>query len=73
MNNSAANGEKSVDKSIISTDPEDQYVIYTIKFWNSNGFSAGEINLRNVLDPYVRFVSADSNEYFSIVQDSDNP
>lgn len=73
MNNSAANGEKSVDKSIISTDPEDQYVIYTIKFWNSNGFSAGEINLRDVLDPYVRFVSADSNEYFSIVQDSDNP
>ena len=49
MNNSAANGEKSVDKSIISTDPEDQYVIYTIKFWNSNGFSAGiRPRLRNM-------------------------
>jgi hypothetical protein len=70
--NSAANGEKSVDKSIISTDPEDQYVIYTIKFWNSNGFDAGEINLNDVLDPHVRFVSADVNDYFSIAQDPDD-
>lgn len=71
--NNAANGEKSVDKSVISTDPDDQYVIYTIKFWNSNGFAAGEINLTDVLDAHVKFVNADPNEYFSIIQDSTDP
>lgn len=67
--NNASNGEKSVDKSIITTDPDDQLVTYTIKFWNSNGFAAGDINLVDNLDSYVRFVSADSNEYFSVSQD----
>ena len=71
--NSASNGEKSVDKTEISTDPADQFVTYTIKFWNSNGFEAGEINLIDELDSYVRFVSASENEYFSILQDPDNP
>ncbi|MGN0035199.1 MAG: Spy0128 family protein, partial [Coriobacteriales bacterium] len=71
--NSAVNGEKSVDKSIISTDPDDQFVTYTIKFWNSNGFAANEINLTDKLDEHVKFVSADPNEYFSITQDSDDP
>ena len=68
--NNASNGEKSVDKSIITTDPDDQFVTYTIKFWNSNGFSAGEINLTDNLDSHVNFVSADPNDYFSVTQDS---
>ena len=67
--NNASNGEKSVDKSIISTDPDDQLVTYTIKFWNSNGFAAGEISLKDELDPHVKFVSADQNEYFTVAQD----
>ena len=71
--NSASNGEKSVDKTEISTDPADQFVTYTIKFWNSNGFDIGDINLIDELDPYVRFVSASPNEYFSVIQDSDDP
>ena len=71
--NSASNGEKSVDKTEISTDPSDQFVTYTIKFWNSNGFDVGEINLTDELDPHVRFVSASDNEYFSIIQDSADP
>jgi pilin isopeptide linkage protein len=71
--NNASNGEKSVDKSIISTDPDDQFVTYTIKFWNSNGFAAGEINLNDVLDSHVKFVNADRNDYFSTIQDSTDP
>lgn len=70
---SAANGEKSVDKTEISTDPEDQTVTYTIKFWNNNGFAAGEVSLDDILDPHVRFISASPNEYFSITQDADDP
>lgn len=38
---SAANGVKSVDKTVISNDPDDQWVTYYIKFWNENGFAAG--------------------------------
>lgn len=71
--NNASNGEKSVDKSIISTDPDDQFVTYTIKFWNSNGFAAGEINLTDELDSHVSFVSADESDYFSIEQDASDP
>lgn len=72
-NYNAVNGEKSVDKTEISTAPEDQMVTYTIKFWNQNGFSTGEIVLDDVLDPYVKFISANVNDYFSIEQDEDNP
>jgi pilin isopeptide linkage protein len=72
-NNSASNGEKSVDKSIISSDPSDQYVTYTIKFWNSNGFAQNEINLVDHLDSHVKYVSAESNAYFSIQQDTSDP
>lgn len=64
--NNASNGEKSVDKSIITTDPDDQFVTYTIKFWNSNGFAQNTINLVDKLDSHVRFVSADPNDYFSV-------
>ncbi|MGI6535046.1 MAG: Spy0128 family protein [Eggerthellaceae bacterium] len=71
--NNASNGEKSVDKSIISTDPDDQFVTYTIKFWNSNGFAAGEINLTDELDSHVSFVSADESDCFSIEQDASDP
>lgn len=70
---SAANGEKSVDKTEISDDPEDQIVTYTIKFWNQKGFAAGEIVLEDVLDPHIQFLSASPNAYFSIVQDPDDP
>lgn len=71
--NNAANGEKSVDKIFITTDPDDQFVTYTIKFWNSNGFAEGEINLTDQLDSHVKFVSADPNEYFSVIKDSTDP
>lgn len=71
--NNASNGEKSVDKSEITTDPDDQIVTYTIKFWNSNGFSENEINLTDDLDSHVKFLSAEDNEYFSIKQDKDDP
>ena len=70
---SAANGEKSVDKTEISSDPDDQTVTYTIKFWNQKGFSAGEIALDDILDEHVHFISASTNEYFSIRQDENNP
>lgn len=71
--NNASNGEKSVDKSEITTDPDDQIVTYTIKFWNSNGFSENQINLTDDLDSHVKFLSAEENEYFSIKQDKDDP
>ncbi|MGN1382634.1 MAG: Cna B-type domain-containing protein [Eubacterium sp.] len=71
--NNASNGEKSVDKSIITTDPDDQFVTYSIKFWNSNGFNAGKINLTDQLDPHVKFIGADPNEYFTVTQDSADP
>lgn len=71
--NNASNGEKSVDKSEITTDPDDQIVTYTIKFWNSNGFSENQINLTDNLDSHVKFLSAEDNEYFSIKQDKDDP
>ncbi len=71
--NNASNGEKSVDKTEITTDPDDQIVTYTIKFWNSNGFSENEINLTDDLDSHVKFLSAEDNEYFSIKQDKDDP
>ncbi|WP_270304011.1 Cna B-type domain-containing protein [Baileyella intestinalis] len=71
--NNASNGEKSVDKSEITTDPDDQIVTYTIKFWNSNGFSENQINLTDDLDSHVKFLSAEDNEYFSIKQDKDDP
>ena len=71
--NNAVNGEKSVDKTIISTDPDDQFVTYTIKFWNSNGFAAGEINLTDQLDPHVKFIGADTNDYFTVKQDEKDP
>ncbi|MGN0194049.1 MAG: hypothetical protein ACI39G_02935 [Pseudoramibacter sp.] len=70
---SAANGEKSVDKTVISTDPSDQLVTYTVKFWNQNGFAAGAINLTDQLDAHVRFVSAMPNSNFSVTQDAGDP
>lgn len=70
---SASNGEKSVDKSVISGDPSDQTVTYTIKFWNNNGFKAGEINLTDNLDKYVEYTGAATNDYFSVRQDPNDP
>ena len=56
---SAANGIKCVDKTEISTAPPDQWVSYTIKFWNENGFDEGTIELTDHLDPYIDFLYAD--------------
>ena len=70
---SAANGEKSVDKTQVSLAESDQWVEYTLKFWNQNGFAVGEINLTDQLDPNVRFLYAEENEYFDIVQDAEDP
>lgn len=73
LNYNAANGEKSVDKSEISSDPDDQTVTYTIKFWNNNRFSAGDINLTDTLDSHVRYLGAVPNAYFTISQDESDP
>ncbi len=70
---SAANGVKSVDKTVISDDPSDQWVTYSIRFWNENGFEAGEISLIDDLDDYVTFLYADANPYFSVTQDGGDP
>jgi len=68
-NYNAACGEKSVDKTVVSSDPADQRVTYTIKFWNSNGFDVGEINLFDELDGNVRFLYADQADKFEISYD----
>ena len=65
----AACGEKSVDKTVVSPDPADQRVTYTIKFWNSNGFDVSAINLTDRLDDHVRFVYADAGDKFNVNYD----
>ena len=70
---SAVNGIKRVDKTIISDDPSDQWVTYTIEFWNENGFATGEISLIDDLDDYVTFLYAENNEYFELTVDENDP
>ncbi|MBQ8994313.1 MAG: Cna B-type domain-containing protein [Oscillospiraceae bacterium] len=70
---SASNGVKSVDKTIISDDPSDQWVTYTIRFWNENRFEPGEISLVDDLDDYVTYLYSDDNEYFELTVDEDDP
>ena len=70
---SASNGVKSVDKTVISDDPADQWVTYTVRFWNENGFRAGEINLTDRLDEHVRFLYADDSPYFHVSADNGDP
>ncbi len=69
---SAVNGVKSVDKTQITTEMADQWVTYTIRFWNENRFAKGEINLDDQLDPYIDYLFMDDSEYFEIKQDSDD-
>lgn len=68
-NYNAACGEKSVDKTVVTPDPADQMVTYTIKFWNSNGFATDEINLDDHLDSNVRFLYADEGDKFDVSYD----
>ncbi|HCA33763.1 MAG TPA: hypothetical protein DEP00_01275 [Lachnospiraceae bacterium] len=68
-NNSASNGTKSVSKTSVS-EKGDQHVRYTLTFWNNNGFEAGTINLTDDLNPYVRFLYADPNDYFTVTDTS---
>ena len=71
-NYSAASGEKSVDKTVVSQDPADQWVTYTFKFWNNNGFQEGEIKLDDQLqDSRVKFLYAEQNDKFDISYDAD--
>ncbi len=71
-NYSAASGEKSVDKTVVSQDPADQWVTYTFKFWNNNGFQEGEIKLDDQLqDSRVKFLYAESNDKFDVSYDPD--
>ena len=70
-NYSAASGEKSVDKTIVSQDPADQWVTYTFKFWNNNGFQEGEIKLDDQLqDSRVKFLYAEGNDKFDVSYDA---
>lgn len=62
----AASGEKSVDKTTISTDASDQLVTYTIKFWNQGGFQAGAINLDDNLNQYLQYEGAIDNDCFEV-------
>lgn len=64
-NNSASNGTKSVSRTTLS-ESDDQHVRYSLTFWNNNGFAAGTINLTDDLNPYVQFLYADPNDYFTI-------
>lgn len=69
-NYSAASGEKSVDKTVVSQDPADQWVTYTFKFWNNNGFQEGEIKLDDQLqDSRVKFLYAEGNDKFDVSYD----
>jgi|GEM_PF-2725517 len=70
---SAANGVKRVDKTVISDSPSDQWVTYTIEFWNENSFAPGEIALTDDLDDHVRFLYADDSEYFALTADENDP
>lgn len=63
--NSASNGTKNVDKTVVTSDG-DQRVRYSFTFWNSNGFEPDSINLTDDLNPYVKFMYQDQSEYFTI-------
>lgn len=65
----SAFGEKSVDKTVISNDPSDQTVTYTIKFWNYDGFKVGDIRIDDRLDPHVAFLFAEQNPKFKVTYD----
>lgn len=66
--NSAANGIKSVDRTVISENDTNQLVRYSFKFWTSDGagFAPGKISLQDQLNPYLRFMYADPNPLFDI-------
>jgi len=66
---SSSLGYKSVDKTEISDDPEDQTVTYTITFENDQAFAAGEINLTDELDSNVTYVDSYASNYFSLSYD----
>ena len=68
-NYTATSGEKSVDKTVISSDPDDQWVTYTIKFWDNNGYTENEINLDDKLDSHVKFLYAETNDKFAVTYD----
>lgn len=65
----SAYGEKSVDKTVVSNNPADQTVTYTIKFWNYDGFKVGDINFDDRLDPHVAFLFAEQNPKFKVTYD----
>ena len=66
---SASLGYKSVDKTEVSDDPNDQTVTYTISFENDQQFAAGEINLTDRLAPDVTYVDSYGSDYFSLRYD----
>lgn len=68
-NAGAAIGYKKVDKAIISNDPSDQIVTYTIEFENDNKFTIGEINLKDKLDPRVKYISSYGSGAFELYYD----
>ncbi|SYZ34502.1 Cna B-type domain-containing protein [Propionibacterium australiense] len=66
---SSSLGYKSVDKTEISDDPEDQTVTYTITFENDQAFAVGEINLTDKLDSRVKYVDSYASSHFSLSYD----
>ena len=59
-------GVAQVDKTRVALDADDQWVTYTFRFWNENGFEAGEISLVDHLNEHVSFLYADADEHFEV-------
>lgn len=70
---SSSLGYKSVDKTEISDDLEDQTVACTITFENDQAFAADEINLTDELDSNVKYVDSYASNYFSLNYDEARP
>jgi len=63
-------GYKSVDKTRVSDDPDDQTVTYSVTFESENEFAAGRIDLVDRLDPNVRYVDSAGSRYFGLTYDA---
>ena len=66
---SAADAYKSVDKTVVSGDPADQTVKYTITFDPDKEFEAGELRLEDKLNEYVRYLYSYGDSAFDVSYD----
>ncbi len=66
---SAADAYKSVDKTVVSGDPEDQTVKYTITFDPDKEFAAGELRLEDKLNEYVKYLYSYGDSAYDVSYD----